>query len=160
MWSEVGERTLLGPALIKEAEDRVAEIREKLKAAQSRKKIYTDKRRRNLDFKVGEYVYLKVSPIQGTLRFRVCGKLAPQYIVPYQVLRKVGAVTYQIQLPQELADVHNVFHVSQLKKCLRIPKEHVTMEILDLQDDIQCQKVPVKILDVVTRQTRGSTVRL
>ncbi|XP_062203796.1 uncharacterized protein LOC133906004 [Phragmites australis] len=158
MWSEVGERTLLGPALIKEAEDRVAEIREKLKATQSRQKSYSDKRRRDLGFQVGEFVYLKVSPIRGTHRFRVRGKLAPRYIGPYEVLQKVGTVAYKIQLPPELADVHEVFHVSQLKKCLRVPEEQVTEDTLDLQDDLRYQEVPVKILDVVSRKTRGSTV--
>ena len=83
MWSEVGERTLTGPALIKEAEDRVAEIREKLKAAQSRQKSYADKRR-ELCFEVGDFVYLKVSPIRGTRRFQVQGKLAPWYIGSYK----------------------------------------------------------------------------
>ena len=160
MWSEVGERALLGPALIKEAEDRVAEVREKLKTAQSRQKSYSDKRRKDLNFQVGEYVYLRVSPIRGTRRFRVRGKLAPRYIGPYKVLRKVGAVAYKIQLPPELADVHDVFHVSQLRKCLRVPEEHVPVETLDLQDDLQYQEVPVRILDTVSRRTRGSTVRL
>jgi len=82
MWSEVGERTLTGPALIKEEEDCVAEIREKLKAAQSCQKNYSDKRRRELSFEVGDYVYLKVSPIRGTRRFQVQGKLASRILDP------------------------------------------------------------------------------
>ena len=102
MWSEVGEHTLTGPALIKEAEDHVAEIREKLKAVQSRQKSYADKRRRELCFEVGDFVYLKVSPIRGTRRFQVQGKLAPRYIGPYQVVKRVGAVAYCIQLPEEM----------------------------------------------------------
>ena len=69
MWSEVGERALVGPALIKEAEERVAEIREKLKAAQSRQKTYVDKKRRQISFNPGDFIYLKVSPIRGTRRF-------------------------------------------------------------------------------------------
>jgi len=112
MWSEVGERTLTGPALIKEAEDCVAEIREKLKAAQSRQKRYSDKRKRELSFEVGDHVYLKVSPIRGTRRFQVQGKLAPRYIGPYQVVKRVGAVAYRIQLPEEMSDILPVFHVS------------------------------------------------
>ena len=83
MWSEVGERALVRPALIKEVEKRVAEIREKLKVAQSRQKSYTDKRRREISFNLGDFVYLKVSPIRGTRRFQVQGKLAPRYIGPY-----------------------------------------------------------------------------
>jgi hypothetical protein len=111
MWSEVGERTLVGPDLIKEAEDKVAEIREKLKAAQSRQKSYADKKRREVSFAKGDLVYLKVSPIRGTRRFQVQGKLAPRYIGPYQVLDKVGAVAYRIKLPEEMSDIHQVFHV-------------------------------------------------
>ena len=93
----------------------VAEIREKLKAAQSRQKSYSDKRRRKLSFEVGDYVYLKVSPIRGTQRFQVQGKLAPRYIGPYRVVKRVGTVAYRIQLPEEMSDIHPVFHVSQLR---------------------------------------------
>ncbi|WVZ48906.1 hypothetical protein U9M48_000300, partial [Paspalum notatum var. saurae] len=161
MWSEVGERTLTGPALLKEAEDRVAEIREKLKAAQSRQKSYADKRRRELCFEVGDFVYLKVSPIPGTRRFQVQGKLAPRYIGPYQVVKRVGAVAYRIQLPEEMSDIHLVFHVSQLRKCLRVPEEEIVpVETIDLQKDLRYQEVPVKILDTVTKRTRNSEVRI
>ena len=112
IWSEVREHTLTGPALIKEVEERVVEIREKLKAAQSRQKSYADKRKRELYFEVGNFVYLEVSPIRGTRRFQVQGKLAPRYIGPYQVVKRVGAVAYRIQLPEEMSDIHLVFHVS------------------------------------------------
>ena len=86
MWSEAGERTLLGPALIKEAEAKVAEIRARLKEAQSRQKSYADNRRRELSFQAGDSVYLKVSPIRGSHRFQVKGKLAPRYIGPYPIV--------------------------------------------------------------------------
>jgi len=161
MWSEVGERAIIGPALIKEAEERVAEIREKLKAAQSRQKSYADKKRREISFNPGEFVYLKVSPIRGTRWFQVQEKLAPRYIGLYQVLKKVGAVTYRLELPEEMPDIHPVFHVSQLRRCLRVPEtEHVTVEAIDLQPDLRYQEVPVKILDTHTRRTRNSEVRI
>jgi len=161
MWSEVGERALVGPALIKEAEERVAEIREKLKAAQSRQKSYADKKRREISFNPGDFVYLKVSPIRGTRRFQVQGKLAPRYIGPYRVLKKVGAVAYRLELPEEMSDIHPVFHVSQLRRCLRVPEaEHVPVETIDLQPDLRYQEIPVKILDTVTRRTRNSEVRI
>jgi hypothetical protein len=99
MWSEVGEHALVGIALIKEAEERVAEIREKFKATQSRQKSYADKKRRDVRFSPGDIAYLKVSPIRGTRRFQVHGKLAPQYIGSYKVLKRVGAVPYQLELP-------------------------------------------------------------
>jgi hypothetical protein len=158
MWLEVGERTLLKPSLIKEAEDRVADIREKLKEAQSCQKSYSDKRRRELSFVVGDFVYLKVFLIQRTRRFQVRGKLAPRYIGPYQVLQRIGAVAYRIRLPEEMSDIHNVFHVFQLKKCLRVPEEQIAPDTIDLQDDLRYQEVPIKILDTVTKQTRTTTV--
>ena len=160
MWSEVGERSYFGPECIQEAEEQVAKIRENLKAAQSRqKKSYADTRRRDLDFEEGDYVYLKVSPIRGTRRFQVQGKLAPRYIGPFKILKKVGAVAYRLELPEEMSDIHNVFHVSQLKKCLRVPEEQVSTEVMDLQPDLQYQERPIKILDVATRQTRRTAVR-
>jgi transposase InsO family protein len=159
MWSEVGERALVGPALIKEAEERVAEIREKLKAAQSQQKSYSDKKRREISFNPGDYVYLKVSPIRGTRRFRVHGKLAPGYIGPYRVQKKIGAVAYRLELPEGMADIHPVFHVSQLRRCLRVPeKGRVPEEEINLQTDLRYQEVPIKILD--TKRTRNSEVRI
>jgi hypothetical protein len=160
MWSEVGDRTVEGPNFIKKAEDKVAEIRDNLKVAQSRQKSHADKRRRALSFEVGDYVYLKVSPIRGTCRFQVRGKLAPRYIGPFPIIKKVGVVAYKLQLPADMSDVHDVFHVSQLRKCLRVPEEQVTPETIDLQDDLRYQEVPVKILDTQTRRTRNSEVRI
>jgi hypothetical protein len=137
MWSEVGERTLVGPAFIKEAEDKVVEIREKLKAAQSRQKSYADKKRREISYNEGDFFYLKVSPIRVTRRFQVQGKLAPRYKGPYQVLNKVGAVAYCIKLPEEMSDIHTMFHISQLRKCLRVPEtENIPVEAIDLQKDL------------------------
>jgi hypothetical protein len=93
-------------------------VRESLKVAQSRQKSYANKRRRNLSFKVDDFVYLKVSPMRGTRRFKVKGKLAPRYVGPFKIVDRRGEVAYQLELPPQLSDVHDVFHVSQLKKCL------------------------------------------
>jgi hypothetical protein len=92
-----------------------------LKEAQARQKSYADKRRQPLYFLVGDYVYLKVLPMKGVSCFGVKGKLAPRYIGPFPVLEQYGALAYRLQLPETLHVVHNVFHVSQLKKCLRVP---------------------------------------
>jgi hypothetical protein len=160
MWSEVGDRVIESPDFIKAAEEKIAEVRENLRIAQSHQKSYADKRRRELKFDVGDHVYLKVSPIRGTRRFRVRGKLAPRYIGPYPVIKRIGAVSYKIKLSEQLSDVHNVFHVSQLRKCLRVPEEQVVPDTLDLQDDLRYQEVPVQILDTMTQRTRTQAFKL
>jgi hypothetical protein len=95
-----------------------------------RQRSYADTRRRKLSFEVGDYVYLKVSPIRGTKRFGVKGKLAPRYIGSYQIQAKRGEVAYQLSLLENLSSVHDVFHVSQLKKCLRVPEEQLPADDL------------------------------
>jgi hypothetical protein len=100
-------------------------------------------------------VYLKVSPLRGMRRFKVKGKLSPRYIGPFLIFRRVGEMAYQLELPASLSDVHNVFHVSQLKKCLRVPEEQLPMEELSVQGDLTYTEYPVKILDTLTRVTRN-----
>jgi hypothetical protein len=115
-------------------------IRENLKVAQSRQKCYVDKRRRHLSFEIGDFIYLKVSPIRGTQRFKVKGKLALRYVGPFKIISRKGEVVYELELPPQLSDVHDVFHVSQLKKCLRVPEEQLSMEELDLGGDLTYSK--------------------
>jgi hypothetical protein len=110
-WSQVGERTLFGPAIIEEVEEKVEKVRENLRIAQSRQKSYADKRR-ELTFAAGDSVYLKVSPLRGTKRFLVNGKLAPRYVGPYQITKRIGGLAYQLALPEAMSGVHPVFHVS------------------------------------------------
>jgi hypothetical protein len=98
-------------------------VRENLQLAQSRQKSYVDHRRRKLSFKVGDFVYLKVSPMRGLHRFKIRGNLAPRYIGPFKILEQRCEVAYQLELPPQLSDVHDVFHVSQLRKCLRVSEE-------------------------------------
>jgi hypothetical protein len=112
-WVQTGERQFFGPEIIQEAEEQVRLIRENLRTAQSRQKSYADNRRRQLEFKEGDHVYLKVSLIRGMRRFKVKGMLSPRFIGPFMILKRVGEVAYQLELPDHLADVHNVFHVSQ-----------------------------------------------
>jgi hypothetical protein len=115
MWSEVGEWTFFGPTTIVEAKENVAKVRENLKIAQSRQKSYADPMRKDVSFEVGEHVYLKVSPLRGTNRFHVMGKLSPSYVGLYPIVKRIGKVVYKLELPPELAGVHPVFHVSQLR---------------------------------------------
>lgn len=122
-WTELGEGQVLEPDLLKEAEDQVKSIRENLKTAQNRQKSYTDNRHQDLAFVRRDYLYLKVSPLKGMRWFRISGKLAPRYIGPFLVLARKGEVAYKLELPRQLSGVHDVFHVSQLRKCLRVPEE-------------------------------------
>ena len=120
---QTGGRQFFGSKLIQEAEEQVCIIKENLRVAQTRQKSYADNRRRPLEFEEGDYVYLKVSPLRGMRRFKVKGKLSPRFIGPFRIFRRVGEMAYQLELPDHLSDVHDVFHVSQLKKCLRVPEE-------------------------------------
>jgi hypothetical protein len=122
-------------------------VHESLKVAQSRQKRYADKRRRDLSFGIGVFVYLKISPMRGTCRFRVKGKLAPRYVGPFKIIDRKGEVAYQLELPPQLLEVHDVFHLSQLKKCLQVPEEQLRMEYLDLGGDLTYSERPIKILD-------------
>nr|AAX96704.1 retrotransposon protein, putative, Ty3-gypsy sub-class [Oryza sativa Japonica Group]ABA92965.1 retrotransposon protein, putative, Ty3-gypsy subclass [Oryza sativa Japonica Group] len=155
-----GERAVFGPDIIKEAEEKVHLIQDRLKVAQSRQKSYADTRRRNLEFKEGDYVYLKVSPMRGTKRFKVKGKLAPRYVGPFQITARRGEVAYQLQLPENIADVHPVFHVSQLKKCLRVPEEQAPLKEIHISNDLTYPEHPVRILDEAEKRTRSKVWRM
>jgi hypothetical protein len=122
-WDQPGERQVFGPDILLEAEENIRIVRENLKAAQSRLRNYANTRRRELSFEVGDYVYLEVSPTKGTKRFGVKGMLAPRYIGSYQIQARRGEVAYQLSLPKNMSAVHDVFHVSELKKWLRVPEE-------------------------------------
>jgi hypothetical protein len=131
-----------------------------LRVAQTRQKSYADNRRRPLEFEEGDHVYLKVSPLHGMRRFKVKGKFSPHFIGPFRVFRWVGEMAYQLELPDNLSDVHNVFHVSQLKKCLMVPEEQLPMEDLSVQDDLTYAEYPIKILDTLTFVTRNKVIKM
>jgi hypothetical protein len=116
--------------------------------------------RRELSFEVGDFVYLKVSPMRGLRRFKVWGKLAPRFIGPFKILEKRGEVAYQLELPSQLSNVHDIFHVSQLKKCLHVPEEQLPIEELEAKEDLSYQEYPVKILETSERVTRNKKVKM
>jgi hypothetical protein len=160
MWSNIGEKTLEGPAFVKEAEEKVAPIRKRLLEAQSRQKSYADNRWWELRFEEGDFVYLKVSPMRGVKRFQVKGKLAPRFVGPYPIIGRVGHAAYRLKLLESMSDIHNVFHVSQLRKCLQVPENHIEEETIQIQKDLQYREKRVKILDSAVWKTRNSEVRL
>jgi hypothetical protein len=138
---------VFGPDVLRNAEEQVRMIRDNLRVAQSRQKSYADTRRRELSFKVGDYVYLKVSPMRNVRRFNMKGKLASRYIGPFKILERHGEVTYRLELLESWSGVHDVFHVSQLKKCLWIPEEHISLEAI--KEDLTYKEYPIKILKTV-----------
>jgi hypothetical protein len=135
-WSQAGEREIFGPYLVLEAEDRVRVIKKNLEAAQARQKSYHDKRRKPLKFEVRDHVYLKVSPTKGVQSFGIKGKLAPCYIGPYEIKETCGPVAYKLKLPPPMSAIHDVFHVTQLKKCVRLPIEVLSEPELEIEPDL------------------------
>jgi hypothetical protein len=110
-------------------------------------------------FKVGDYVYLKVSPMKGVNRFGVKGKLAPRYIGPFRIIQQCGPVAYRLQLPEHMSAVHNVFHVSQLKKCLRVPEQVMDVSEVNLEPDLTYSEYPIRVLDQKDRITQRRTIK-
>jgi hypothetical protein len=159
-WSQTGERKNFGPDLVNEAEEKVKIIQTNMKAAQSRQKSYADIRRIPLQFQVRDFVYLRVSPTRGIQRFGVKGKLSPQYIGPFEILEICGPIAYRLQLPFQLAAVHNIFHVSQLRKCIKIPTKIIDPQTIEIEPDLTYTEHPLKVLDTKERSTRRETIRM
>ncbi|WMV30580.1 hypothetical protein MTR67_023965 [Solanum verrucosum] len=146
-WSEVGEAGLIGPDIVHQAMEKVKIIQERLKTVQSRQKSYRDVRRGDLEFEVNDWVYLKVSPTKGVMRFGKKEKLSPRYIGPYRISKRIGNVAYELELPQELAVVHPVFHISMLKKCIGDPSLIIPTEYISIKDSLSYEEIHVQILD-------------
>ncbi|GKA64825.1 putative reverse transcriptase domain-containing protein [Tanacetum coccineum] len=147
IWNEVGESQLIGPEIVQETTEKIVQIKERLKTARSRQKSYADKRRKPLEFQVGDRVLLKVSPWKGVVRFGKKGKLAPQYVRPFEIVECVGPVAYRLKLPQELSCVHNTFQVSNLKKCLAEPDVQVPLDEIEIDENIRFVEEPIEIVE-------------
>ncbi|GJS23278.1 putative reverse transcriptase domain-containing protein [Tanacetum coccineum] len=144
-WAEVGEAQLTGPELIQETTEKIVLIKQRMQAAQDRQKSYADRKRKPMEFEVGDRVMLKVSPWKGVVRFGKRGKLNPRYVGPFKVLAKVGKVAYRLELPQELSRVHHTFHVSNLKKCYADEPLVMPLEGIHVDDKLQFVEEPVEI---------------
>jgi hypothetical protein len=130
-----------------EAEEKVKQIQVNILAIQSHLKSYTNKRRNPLKFEVGNHIYLRISPMIGVRHFSIKGKLAPRYIGLYPIIDKYVPTSYQVELPAKLLRVHNVFHVSQLKRCLKSPIDVVIADTIPLEPDLTYKIYPINILD-------------
>ena len=135
-------------------------IRKRLLTTQSRQKSYADKRRRPLEFEAGDHVFLKVMPKRGVVRFDKQGKLSPTFIGPFEVLERVGAVAYRLALPLSLSGVHEVFHVSMLRKYTPDPAPVVDWGEFVIDADGTIEEGHVRIMDSREQVLRRKTMRL
>ncbi|XP_068483226.1 uncharacterized protein [Phaseolus vulgaris] len=131
-----------------------------MKASQSRQKSYADQRRKPLEFAVGDHVFMRVTPTKGVGRAIRSRKLSPKFIGPYQILRKIGPVAYEIALPPQLANLHNVFHVSQLRKYIPDPSHVLEVDNVQIKDNLSFEAKPVRIEDHQSKQLRGKTINM
>ena len=157
-WFEVGEAKLLGPDLVQDSINKVKLIRERMLAAQSRQKAYVDNRRKDLEFMVGDQVFLKVSPMKGVMRFGKKGKLSPRYVGPFEILERVGKVAYRLALPPNFPNVHPVFHVSMLRKYLSDPSHVIQPQVVQLSEELSYKEEPMAIVDQQIRKLRSKEI--
>ncbi|GKD30340.1 putative reverse transcriptase domain-containing protein [Tanacetum coccineum] len=160
MWVEVGEGQLIGPELVQETTEKISQIKDRLKAARDHQKSYADKRRNPLEFSVGDYVLLKVSPWKGVVHFGKKEKLAPRFVGPFEIIEKVGPVAYRLDLPEELDGVHDTFHVSNLKKCLADPTLQVPLDEIQVDAKLNFVEEPIEILEREFKKLKRSRIAI
>ncbi|GJX34113.1 reverse transcriptase domain-containing protein [Tanacetum coccineum] len=158
IWNKVGESQLAGPELVQETTEKIVQIRERLKTARSRQKCYADRRRKPLEFQVGDRVLFRVSPWKGVVRFGKREKLAPRFVGPFEIVERIGPVAYRLRLPQELSCIHDVFHVSNLKKCLAESDVQVPLKEIKVNDKLYFVEEPVEIVDRQIKKLKRSWI--
>jgi len=159
-WYESGENTLLGPEVVQETTKKVKMIQEKMRASQSRQKSYHDKRRKDIEFQVGDHVLLRVNHVTGVRCALKCRKLTHRFIGPFEIVEKVGAVAYQIALPPSLSNLHDVFLVSQLKKYVYDASHVIQVDDLEVRDNLTVETWLVRIEDREVKRLRGKDIVL
>lgn len=160
-WAEVGDNKVMGKDVVHETTEMVFIIKDRIYTAQNRKKSYADKKRRSVEFEVGDHVFLKVSPMKGVIRFgKKKGKLSPRYVGPFEILDKVGELAYRLALSPMMSSVHNVFHVSMLRKYVKDASHVIDYSIVEVNEDVTYVKAPLRILDRMTKQLKTTQVDL
>nr|GEV83323.1 putative reverse transcriptase domain-containing protein [Tanacetum cinerariifolium] len=157
-WSEVGDSQLTGPELIRETNEKIIQIKNRLLTARSRQKSYVNMRRRPLQSNIGDKVMLKVSPWKGVIQFEKHGKLSPRYIRPFKIIERVGPVAYKLELPRELQGIHNTSHVSNLKKCLSDESLIIPLDEVQLDEMLYFIKEPAEIMDREVKKLKQSRI--
>ncbi|XP_052878925.1 uncharacterized protein LOC128285488 [Gossypium arboreum] len=159
-WTELNERKVIGPELIQEIEDTVKKIRERLKKTFDRQKSYADLKRRDIEYTIGGKVFLKVSPWKKIMRFGRKGKLSLHFIRPYEIIERLGPVAYRLALPSELQKIHDIFHVSMLKRYRSDPSYIISTEDIEIRPDLSYEEEPIKILAHEIKELRNKRVLL
>ncbi|KAL0554093.1 hypothetical protein IC582_008004 [Cucumis melo] len=159
-WGEVGEQRMLGPELVQTTNAAIQKIRARMLIAQSRQKSYADVRRKDLELEVRDMVFLKVAPMKGVLRFAKKGKLSPRLVGPFEILERIGPVAYRLALPPSFAPVHDVFHISMLRKYVADPTHVVDFEPLQISENLSYEEHPVKVLAREVKKLRSREIPL
>ncbi|KAL0539827.1 hypothetical protein IC582_024048 [Cucumis melo] len=159
-WGEVGEQRLVGLELVRSTNEAIQKIRSRMHTAQSRQKSYADVRRKDLEFEVGDKVFLKVAPMRGVLRFERKGKLSPRFVGPFEIRERIGPVAYRLTLPPSLSTVHDVFHVSMLRKYVPDPSHVVDYEPLEIDENLSYTEQPVEVLAREVKMLRNREIPL
>ena len=151
---------MLGLEVVRETTENVKLIREKMKASQSRQKSYHDKRRKDLEFQAGDHVFFRVTHVTGVGHALKSKKLTPHFIGPYQISDRIGNVAYRVVLPPNLSNLHDVFHVSQLRKYISDPSHVVSMDDVQVRDNLTVETMPVRITEREMKTLRGKEIAL
>nr|GEW62878.1 putative reverse transcriptase domain-containing protein [Tanacetum cinerariifolium] len=160
MWAEVEEGHLIGPELVQETTKKILQIKNRCKAMRDCQKSYADKRRKPLEFSIGDHVLLKVLPWKGVVCFGKKGKLAPRFVRPFEIIKKVGTVAYSLDLPKELNSVHDTFHGLNLKKCLAEPTLQVPLDEIQVDDKLNFMEEPVEIMEREFKKLKRSIISI
>ena len=159
-WNQDDESLVLDPEFLQHTSEKVKVIQERMKATQSRQKSCAGKMRRLLEFKAWDHVFLRVMSTVGIGKAIKARKLTLRFVGPYQILRRIGTTTYEIALPPHLANLHNVFHVSQLRKYVADPSHMLQSDDIQIREDLTVNTRPVRILDSQVKKLRGKEIQM